>query len=402
MRIYQINVTARFSTGNLVGAIHSELIRQGHEARFAYGFGGEKKENYFQVADIWTLRLNARWARMTGNERVFAKNAAKKLISDIIEFDPDAIHIHNLHGNYVDYFVFLEWLSELNKPVIITLHDCWFYTGGCYHYTVNHCGKWRTECKSCNHQLGYMFHKLHPIENDEFCRKRDALSRIDKLYITTVSEWLKEEAKKSFLGNREIIAIPNGIDCSLYYPRDVGELQEKYNCSDKVVLLGVASSWSDRKGLNTWKLISEHLDESYQIILVGLNTEQLKALPKKIIGLPRVNNEKELRELYSLADIYVNLSPEETFGLPTVEAMACGTPVVVLNSTANPELVDDSVGRIAASPSVEDVLKALNEVRLIGKRNMTASCIERANTLYSIKIMTERYLNLYRKVLGRV
>ncbi len=400
MKIYQINVTARFSTGILAGAIHKELLKRGHQARFAYGFGGELQPGYLQLADIWTLRLNARWNALTGSNAGLLKHPTQKLLRDIRAFDPDLIHIHNLHGNYVDCRRVLNALAALHKPVVITLHDCWFYTGGCFHYTVNHCDQWQTECIDCPHQNSYALRSVRPMENASFLQKKRALDAIENLSVTTVSEWLKREAEKSFLKNREIVCIPNGIDNRLFAPCDARQLRKKLGCEGKTVLLGVASTWSNRKGLQTWIELSHRLPDSYQIVLVGMNAQQIAALPGNVIGLPRVSSAEELVQLYNLADVYINLSKEETFGLPTVEAMASGTPVIVLDSTANPELVTPEVGYIAKPDSIEEILQGIETVCAKGKARMQPDCIARVDALYSQARMAESYIDFYEKIAG--
>lgn len=398
MRVYQINVTARFSTGTIAKNIHKALVNRGDEARFAYGFGGEAEQGFYQITNLWHLRIEARVAQLTGREGTLSGMCTQKLIRDIKEFAPDMIHLHNIHGSYIDYKMLLEALAEYGRPVVITLHDCWMFTGGCYHFFANGCEKWEKECRQCAYQQKYVLRKVTPIEETEFHRKKKLLQSINALYVTTVSDWLAGVTKKSFLKDRVIRTVPNGIDTGIFRKKNVDELRRTLNCEGKKVLLGVASTWSERKGLNKWIELSNAVNDHYQIILVGLNSAQMDRLPAKMIGLPRVADVEELVSLYNLADIYINLSAEETFGLPTAEAMACGTPVIVLNATANPELVNDDVGRVAETSDHGEIMRHIEELCGIGKEQMRDACVKRAETLYSIKAMTEKYLQLYDEI----
>lgn len=400
MKVYQINVTARFSTGTLVKNIHNALIAAGNQARLAYGFGGQNEKNFYQITDIWHLRLNAKWMQLTGKETICARQCTKKLIADIKKVNPDLIHLHNIHGNYVDWKMLLKELAVYGKPVVVTLHDCWMFTGGCYHFTKNGCSKWKSSCNSCGYSRNYLLKKAFPIEAGEFQVKKKLYEAFDSLYVATVSDWLRRVAEESIFKDRPIYTVPNGIDVALFGKRQIDGLRSRLGCNGKKVLLGVASTWGNHKGLDQWIALSQQLSPDYQIVLVGLNNTQIRNLPSKMIGLARVSSTEELIELYNLADIYINLSVEETFGLPTVEAMACGTPVIVLNSTANPELVEESVGRVIEKPSVEQIRCAVEELVAIGKNNMGKACMKRARELYSVEVMCNKYLKLYGDILN--
>ena len=402
MKVYQINVTARFSTGTIAKSIHNALIARGDQGRFAYGFGGTREKDFYQIADLWSLRLDAKWMQMTGREGFFQKRNTQRLIQDIRLYNPDLIHLHNIHGNYVDWKQLISELATYGKPVIFTLHDCWMFTGGCYHFTQNDCQKWKSLCKDCAYQKKYVLKHLLPSEKSEYLTKKKLYDSLPTAYITTVSNWLTSVAKQSMLKNRTIYTVPNGVDTDLFGKRNIDELRHQLHCNGKYVLLGVASTWGNRKGLDKWVELSYCLKPEYQIVLVGLNRTQINNLPKNIIGLPRVSNNEELVKLYNLADVYINLSQEETFGLPTVEALACGTPVIVLNATANPELVIEEVGRVVENGSAELVLKAVEEVLKIGKDNMSEACICHARGCYSIQVMCEKYLHVYDEILGRI
>lgn len=389
MKIYQVNVTGRFSTGIIANQIHSELLKSGHDSRFAFGLGGETDDRRIMVNDIWHQRLDSRGQRLTGKQGIFCTRSTEYIINDIKTFQPDLIHLHNLHGNYLKLEEFLAFLSAYNVPVLLTLHDCWPFTGGCFHFTVNGCNGWKTNCSDCKFLQ-------HPrIVEKEFRSKRKLFSSIRSLSVVTVSKWLKEVASESLFKNRDISVIYNGIDINTFSPQPTDRIRSQLECTDKKVLLGVASSWGRGKGLKTWKDLSQILGTDYVIILVGLNERQLSELPTSIIGLPRVQNQNELAELYSLADVYINMSLEETFGLPTIEAMACGTPSIVFRSTANPELVKEGTGTVCDVFDAVSVAEAVKTICRNEKKEYSRLCREYVLSSFSVSNMTRSYLEKY-------
>ena len=261
MKVYQINVTGRFSTGTIAKCIQEELLREGFGSRFAFGYGGAEDENSVSLCGIWQLRLGNRMQRITGKTGLFAKRVTKKLIRDIEEFEPDIIHLHNLHGNFINVKGLLKFLKVYNKPVILTLHDCWPFTGGCYHFTENGCYKWKSECGDCAFNNGYLLKKIFPIERKSFLQKKKLLSAIGDLTVTAVSDWLNRTASESFLNTREIITVQNGIDTDLYKKKDASGKKKELGLGNKKIVLGVASTWSERKGLSKFQRFSMTLSE---------------------------------------------------------------------------------------------------------------------------------------------
>ena len=400
MKVYEINVTGVFSTGTIVKNIQRRLLDKGDECRFAFGHGGKEDENSFALSGIWRQRLDIRAERVFGRGGLFYKGKTRKLIRDIKEFSPDIIHLHNLHGNYLDLKKLLRFLAEYDRPVILTLHDCWAFTGGCTHFTENECYKWETECNACAYKTRYFVNRILPKENKEFSAKKKLFGAIKNLTVTTVSEWLKNTAERSFFKERPIVTVYNGIDTNVFKKQNCDELRNELGLNGKKVVLGVASTWSEGKGLSKWKELSENLPDGYKIVLVGLNKEQTESFNGNVIALPRVKETNELVLLYNLADVYVSLSLEETFGLPTAEALSCGTPAIVLNSTACPEVVDKNTGIVLEKYSTEALIDA---VRHLANRKAEISdyCVKRVKDCFSVGRMVESYCDLYDSVLSK-
>ena len=400
MRVYQVNCTARFSTGKLAEAIHDELIRQGNQARLAYGNGGEEKENFYHIGSLTVQRLEGKFQQITGAGSVLTLWDTRKLIRDIEAFQPDIIHLHNLHGNYLHLQQFFAYLRKKKIPVVVTLHDCWLLTGGCTYFTQNGCTGWQGTCQSCSHPYSYLLRKLYSLTEKNLSDKKKWLGEIDDLTVVTVSKWLKEVACQSHLRERNIQAIYNGIDTQVFCPKDGSSLKEKYGCQDKVVLLGVASSWGQRKGLAEWYQLAKQLDSRYAVMLVGLQKHEVSAdAPANLIALGRTESDSELADYYNMADIFINMSYEETFGLTTAEAMACGTPVIVMDSTANPELVTPDTGIVIPNRETQTLLHAVEAMEAKGLHSYASDCVTRAGTCFDKQIMARRYIETYTEIL---
>ena len=167
------------------------------------------------------------------------------------------------------------------------------------------------------------------------------------------------------------------------------------------MILSVASSWSEKKGWGVFLQLAKELGEDGKIVLVGVNETQAKELPSGILGIPKVRSVDALREYYSMADVYLNLSLEETFGLVSVEAMACGTPVIACNTTANPEIAAPECGVILQERKMDQILDALHKVRANGKAFYSEACMNRVKDRFSEAAMCEGYYKLYSEILGK-
>ena len=400
MRVYQVNCTARFSTGKLAEAIHNELICQGYQARLAYGNGGDEKENFYHIGSLTVQRLDGKFQQITGTGSVLTLPDTQKLIQDIEAFQPDIIHLHNLHGNFLHLKHFFAYLQKKQIPVVVTLHDCWLLTGGCTYFTTHDCARWQGTCQACPHIYPYLLRKLYSLTEKNLSDKKSWLRGIDNLTVVTVSEWLKDIACQSYLKERNVRAIYNGIDTQVFCPKDVSFLREKFGCEDKVVLLGVASSWGQHKGLSEWYRLANQLDSRYVVMLVGLQKHEVPAdAPANLIALGRTESDRELANYYNMADIFINMSYEETFGLTTAEAMACGTPVIVMDATANPELVTADTGIVVPNRETQTLMRAIETMEAKGLRSYVSACVSRAKTCFDKQIMARKYMEAYAEIL---
>ena len=357
MKIIQVNsVYGISSTGRTTFELDEFITSQGHESYVAYGENKVIVKDIFYIGTNWDHKLHALLSRFSGLVGYFSTFYTKKFIKVIDTISPDIIHLRNLHSNYIDIPLLLSYLAKNDISTVITLHDCFFYTGKCTHYTLDNCYKWQNDCGVCprlrKDNKSWFFDRTKKMLRD----KKQLFGNIKKLAVIGVSDWITEEAKKSILQNAVIIKrIYNWIDLDVFRP-------EKSSLNQDFIILGVASSWSNAKGLDKFIELASLLSDQIKIVLVGKLCKTI-GLPGNIISVKETNSAKELSLYYNMASVFINFSREESFGKVSAEALACGTPIITNNYTANPELVGEKCGYI-----VENVNEALEAVNLIKKK----------------------------------
>jgi glycosyltransferase involved in cell wall biosynthesis len=312
---------------------------------------------------------------------------------------PDVIHLHNIHGDWLHLETLFKYIKKNKVAVVWTLHDCWAFTGRCSHFVSVNCEKWKTKCEKCINKSTYPISYFFDRSKEMYEDKKRLFMNIDNLTIVTPSVWLSKIVKKSFLCQYPIKVIPSGINTEIFLPKK--EKSSIYSkIGDKHIILGVANSWTDSKGFNDFIRLDSILDhDRYQIVMVGLNKRQLKQIPKTIVGISKTTNQYQLAELYSGASCYLNCSKLETQGLTTVEALACGTPVVVYNKSAIPEVVGDGCGAVLDTTTPTDVKKVVEYICEESK-NKSCMCREHVIEHYRSSDRFDDYLSLYISVGG--
>ena len=400
MRILLINsVCGTGSTGKIIADILDLLKKSGHEAKVLYGVGearGVIPQDAVKTANQWDYYLHNGLSRITDHAGLYSRKATYRLIQEIKIYAPDLIHLHTLHGYYINYEILFDFLKKANIPVAWTLHDCWPFTGHCTNFSAIGCKQWRDKCIDCPQLHRYPKCWFTGDAEKNFIRKKTAFTGLQNLVITAPSHWLADQISASFLKDYPVQVIPNGIDRSIFHPQG-GDLRERYSLQGKKIVLGVANVWSKSKGTDDMILLSRMLDDAYQIVMIGLTSKQMEDLPKEIIGIQRTKNQQALAQWYSEADVFVNPTYEETFGLTSVEAQACGTPVVAYNTDGCPETVMQGNGIIVPQGDVNKMKEAIINIAFAEKRADSQKMDSFANDH-----VYQEYIRLYRSMLKKV
>ena len=400
MKVLQINsVCGIRSTGRICTDLAEILKSHGHECKIAYGreqVPEKFKEDAYRIGSNKDVIIHAFFSRIFDNSGFLSKKATKKFISWAREYNPDIIHLHNIHGYYINIEMLFNFLAEFNKPVIWTMHDCWAFTGHCSHFDYVNCEKWKEGCFCCSQKKEYPTSLLMDRAKKNYFKKKRIFNSVDDLTIVAVSDWLKTVLEASFLKKFTIKRIYNGIDLKSFTPTRTDVLK-KYGLDEYNIILGVASAWSKKKGLDIFLKLNEKLDKKYKIVLVGIDDETKKSIPDDILCINKTNDIGELSELYSSAKVFLNPSYEETMGLTTVEALACGTPVIVSNRTALPECVDENCGVVVDCTNIELLSNAIYKVCNDEKYNEEV-CVNRAKSFDKFE-KYEEYIDLYMRCL---
>lgn len=404
VKILQINaVYKKGSTGRTTEELHNILIKQGYLSYVACPIIDEAGKNFYRIGNVFDHKLHAVLSRILGYQGGYSYISTIKLLSWIDKIRPDIIHLRNLHSNYINLSLLLKYIAKKDIPVVITLHDCWFYTGGCFHYTSNKCFKWKKECGNCHYlrsaSPSFFFDRSNRMLKD----KEKLFMNIKYLAIVGVSDWITGEAEQSILQRRNqepmITRIYNWIPQEIFKPEKVDVLKDRLKIKDKFVVLGVAARWSEPKGLNIVMKVSERLKKDIVIVLVGDMPEGI-SLPQNIISVGKIQDSTLLAQYYAMADVFLNLSREESFGKVSAESVSCGTPVIAYASTANPEIVGEGCGIIIKTfPGVEEILGALECIKDKGKKFYFDKCVEFAQKNFNIRDNIRMYLKVYRTLL---
>lgn len=371
MVLYQINVEANYgSTGKIAEALGQMVQKKGGKAFLAHGrkYRDSALETY-KVGNLWSYALHFLISRLFDGQGRGSYRATKNLVKHLKETKPDIIHLHNIHGYFINYKVLFEYLASYSGAIVWTLHDCWAFTGHCTHFEPHSCEKWKTACTKCPALKEYP--KSHLLDNSRknFQNKKEIFNQVNQLEMVPVSNWLGKHLAGSFLSKKNCSVIKNGINLNLFKPRNTNN-----DYPDKKIILGVASVWDKNKGLYDFIKMQPLLNTDELIILVGLSEKQIKALPEGIIGIRRTSNMNELIALYSRAECYMNLTHADSYPTTIMEAMACGTPVITYATGGCSEMVEKS--DISTTVKKEDYKSALKKFRHILN---TSSADDRAN-----------------------
>lgn len=362
-KVFQINsVNGIKSTGRICTDLATVIFKNGGDCLIAYG-REEVAPKYINISvkigGKISIAVHGVVSRLFDASGFGSIIATKKLIKKIKTYDPDIIHLHNLHGYYINVKLLFEYLEKSRKPVIWTLHDCWSFTGHCCHFDFIKCEKWKNGgCFNCPQKSGYPKSMFLDRSKNNFKKKKELFTSLDKLTIVTPSKWLAEKASESYLSKFPIKVINNGIDISKFKPTP-SDFRKRYGIEDKKMILGVASGWGKFKGFYDFVKLSEKLDDKYKVVLVGVSKKQKELLPPKMLGIERTDSTEELAMIYSAADVFVNATYEDTYPTVNLEAQACGTPVVTYKTGGSPESVNLHYGTVVEQGNIDALISAI-------------------------------------------
>lgn len=396
-KLLQINTVSNFgSTGRIAEDLAIIALTVGWSSFIVFGRKKRpSKSNQIHISNNLKVLFHVLQTRLFDNHGLAYGTGTRRLGKLIQAIGPDIIHLHNLHGYYLNYKVLFKVLNKLNIPIIWTIHDCWPFTGHCVHFSFVDCNKWETECKICPQKTTYPASWVIDRSQLNFNTKKEVFSQTRNLTIIAVSDWMSKLLKHSFLANHPILVINNGVDTTLFLPKNVRSLNRFSALKDKFVILGVANKWTPRKGLNDFVKLSRLLSEKDHIILIGIKPSKMQLLPNNITAFPRTENLEELVDYYNIADVYVNPTWEDNFPTTNLEALACGTPVITYKTGGSPEAIDDYTGFVVNQGDIKGLLEAITTVKTKGKSYFSNACRERAINHFSKKDRYNDYLNLY-------
>ena len=408
-KLLQINPVIRMntSTGRIMQEIGEIAMANGWDSYIAYSYGRDGikpcKSKLMPVGDKLSVAFHGLWTRLTDRHGLASNMATRKFIKEIMALQPDIIHIHNVHGYFLNYKLFFEFLKGIDVPVIWTVHDSWIYTGHCYYYSSIQCDRWMSGCGKCPQQRKFPTSWFVDRSATNFKDKSNSFNSIkDKLTIVPVSEWIRGEMSHSFLKDCKFQVIHNGIDLDVFNIQpDDKAVREKYGLGEKKIILGLASIWSKEKGWDDFVKMSEMLSDDEVIVMVGVTEKQQEQLPKGVVGIKRTENVCQLAELYSAATAFVNPTWQDNYPTVNLEAIACGTPVVTYRTGGSVEAVTEDTGYVVEQGDVEGLLKAVREIKKKGKEQYTAKCRAYALANFRKEERYADYLKLYEDLTTR-
>lgn len=360
---------------------------------FSYHPLNEMREENIKIGNIFDKFLHLKLQSITGLIGYFSVLSTLFFLYKIKKIKPDIIHLHNLHGGYLNMPMLFRYIKKHNIKVIWTLHDCWSFTGKCTYFTEIKCQKWEAGCNRCEQIHSYPKILLDTTKY-MWKKKREWFLGVENMTIVTPSQWLGNLVKQSFLKDYSLEVINNGINLEIFKPT-TSKLREKYNLNDKYILLGVAFGWDKRKGLDVFIELAKTLDKKYQIILVGTNKKIDKILPQNIISIHRTQNVEELVKLYTVADLFVQPTREENYPTVNMEALACGTPVITFETGGSPEILDKTCGMVVPYNDVKKLKEGIEEI-CTKKLYSEKDCLYKAKD-FDMKKKLQNYIELYER-----
>lgn len=405
-KLLQINPVIRVntSTGRIMQEIGELAMQNGWECHIAYSKGRdgirECRSDIIPVGNKWSTAWHGIETRLFDRHGLASSHATRQFVRKIEEIRPDVVHIHNIHGYFLNYQILFDYLSKAGIPVVWTVHDCWLYTGHCYYYSFAGCDRWQTGCHHCPQKKEFPTSLFCDRSRRNFEDKKAAFTSmpLDGMTIVPVSEWIRNEMRRSFLSAYPFRVIHNGINTDIFNIYDDRQVRKTFGLGNRHILLGVASIWSREKGLDDFIRMAGMLNEDEVVVLVGIKPEDRKRLPDNVVGIARTENIRQLAELYAAADVFVNPTWQDNYPTVNMEAIACGTPVVTYRTGGSVEVITPATGMIVEQGNLNELLKSIREIESKGKASYQEACRKYALLNFKKEDRYMEYLRLYEEL----
>lgn len=417
MKVLQINTV--FKTGGSTGRIVDDLKcvqnSEGIEGYVAFGYGYKptinEADRVYKICSDFDILISKIYTKFIGHHGFNNVHETKRLLNWIELLAPDIIHLHNIHNYYVNIDILLKYISSRKIPCIMTLHDCWSFTGHCAYFDYNGCNKWKVGCHDCPNLHDYP--RTFALQDPSSWNYNNKKSLFDPLDVTLVtpSRWLANLVSQSFLKNKHCLVINNGVDTDVFKPCG-DKIKEYLGIRGCKMILAVASSFSKRKGIDYLLQLPSLLRDGEILVLVGVSSKQKHYITNdKCVLIERTNDIKELVEYYSAADVFINPTLEDNFPTTNIEALACGTPVITFDTGGSSECIIDgeaicvngsmqktSVGIVVPKKDIKSLLSAIREILFYGKNKYIDACRAKSLARYNKKTQYMKYITLYKKI----
>lgn len=403
MNIVEINTCNYGSTGNIMLQIAQTAESRGHNVWVAYHNHPQNRKkdvkNSILIGNKLAYYIHTKLSLYTGLNGCGSVFSTLKFLNEVKKLKPDLIQLHNLHNCYINLPMLFRFIKKRKIPVVWTLHDCWAFTGQCAHFDMIKCDKWKNGCHNCK-QI-HLYPSSYVDQTKLMWKlKRKWFSGAENITLVTPSRWMAEQIEQSFLGSYPIQVINNGIDLTVFEKKESDFRKEHGIPSDKKILLGVSFGWGEKKGLDVFNTLAQKLDsEKYQIVLVGTNPETDKNLHQNILSVHKTNNQAELAEIYSAADIFINPTREEALGLVNIEANACGIPVVTFRSGGSPECICNESGSVVERDDIDAMEKEI--IRICDKKPFNKNNCRKQAKNFDMNLKFKEYIDLYEEIIAK-
>lgn len=394
MKVLQINtVYGQGSTGRIAQSLHDACLERGIDCLCAHRCASALPDSV-AISSKWDSRIHGWWARLTMFKGTGSFWKTLKFLKKVKKYHPDVIHLHNLHGSYVNLPLLFRYIKKHRVAVVWTLHDCWAFTAICSHFAMAGCDQWKYGCRRCPQRKALSASPLE-LTKGVWRAKRRWFTGVPKLAVVTPSRWLADLTRASFLKEYPVKIINNGIDLGVFTPVE-GDFREKNGLLGKKLILGVAFDWGPRKGLDVFAALAARLPADYQILLVGTDDTVDARLPENVMTVHRTADQRELAVIYTAADVFVNPTREDTYPTVNMEALACGTPVITFRTGGSPEIIDETCGCVVESEDVDALERQI--LRVCRERPYSPeACLKRAK-MFDRNDRFREYIHLYEEM----